>query len=233
MAWFKREEEQDIPEELKGKSAKEIAELLKKAQEFETEVTSLKTQVQERDTRVTELQNTFNATKTRLDQLEANSRPPERQRTQDEIPSVIEDEEEAFRRRQEPTQAVALHSGMLSARMMAENQVRQQPGGERIWRKYEKEIIDIMNKETPQRRIFPEVWLNAFTYVKGVHFDEVMQSAQKGENLFFSETSSNAPEPAPQKKDDKLTDKEMEIARKMKIDPAKYLEQKKKIQVVS
>jgi hypothetical protein len=233
MPWVKKEDIPDVPDELKGLTKEQIQEIVnasKAAQTAQQEVTTLKERITGRDTEFQTLQNQFNETKSRLDQIERGRQPNQqpRQSAPDEIPSVVEDEEEAFRRRQAPVTAVAFHSGALTARLMAENQIRQQ-GQSKIFDKYHKEIDEIMAKEAPERRIFPEVWLNAFTYVKGQHFDEVVQSAQKGENLFFSETPSNDPTPPVRKTDDKLTEQELAIAKKMRVEPKRYLEVKNNI----
>ena len=238
MPWFRdqKPKEDQTPEELRGLTDEQIIELVKKGKTHDADIQALQTQITQRNQDVENLTNNFNEVRSRLQSIEANPQGQRQPRgnngneNPDEIPSVVDDEDEAFRRRTAPVTAVALHSGQLAARLSAEQQVNMSPVDRRAWSKYIKEIEGIMAKEPPERRIFPEVWMNAFTYVKGQHFNEIMSAAQKGDNLFFSEGVDNVPTP-PEVHEDKLTPQEEAIAKKMRVDPKKYLDMKKKIKV--
>lgn len=232
MPWFKHEDEAQIPEEMKGLTPAQIAEAIRKSKELETELSTVKDQLKKRDEEFQSTQTEFASVRDRLQAVEeqAIARRQSGDRDPNIIPSVVEDEDEAFRRRQAPIEAVALHTGSMAAQMQAQQTVRDQKQSH-IWNKFEKEILDIMSKEPPARRIFPQTWLNAFTYVKGVHFDEVTRAASSGDNSFFSESAgNNTPAPAPVQSD-KLSEQEEAVARKMRVDPKRYLEIKKKIKV--
>lgn len=231
MPWFKKEEEEKIPDDLKGLTPEQIVELVNKGKTLETELNTLKQQASDKDKQINDLNTNFTNTRTRLEQIENETRQRQAHQQQDpnEIPSVVEDEDEAFRRRQQPLEAVSLHAGALAAQMSAEQAIRDAKE-DFIYRRYKKEVDEIMSKEPPARRIFPQTWLNAYTYVKGVHFNEVTDLMRKGDNTFFSETAGSTPPPTEQR-EEKLTERELEVAKSMKITPERYLAMKKKIQV--
>jgi hypothetical protein len=138
---------------------------------------------------------------------------------------------------------VALQSGKLAAKLEAIRQVQslaatnpKMRGAYRLWQKYEGEIESLVNQQAAANHIFPQTWINAFTYVKGLHAEELVEGAVSGGENFFSEpvTGGGAPENGRGgEKKDELSPREMDIARKMKITPERYLEQKKKMTVVS
>jgi hypothetical protein len=240
MAWFNKDDE--VPERLKGKTPQQILQELEAADALKAKQTELEASSSVRDQEFTATKTEFEATKARLAQLEANQNrreePPPDQRQRTGPTSVLVDEDRAFSERVGPIAALALHSGALAAKQEARRQVEirsRDPKNKNdlgIFLRYEAEIEDLMSKEAPERKIMPQTWLNAFTYIKGIHVSDIVASVQKGES-FGLEGGSSSQAPPEEPKDDKLSAEELRIAAKMRVSPENYLKQKKAMTTVA
>lgn len=230
MAWFKKE---DLPEELQGKTPEEIKTYLaQQKKDADDAKAALATANAAAETQKTE----FEGVKSRLASIEANrtnanaNTNNNTQREPKEPTSFLVDEDAAFNERVAPVVNLALHGAAMSARMMAFQSIPARE--QKLFNKYASEVEGIMAKESPERKVYAQTWLNAWTYVKGLHTQELVDAAAKGDNAFFAESGSSTGNVAGnghEDKKDELTDAEKDIARKMKISPEAYLKNKKGI----
>jgi hypothetical protein len=216
MGWFKKKEDgsTDVDESLKDLTPEQIKAAVEGKAAADAKIAALEAQQAE-----------FEATKARLATLESKMAPPPPENTGPV--SVLEDENRAFNERQAPLAAIAFHAGSMAAKTQAMQGLDGRDLA--IFRKYSSEIEAAMQTVAPEKRINPETWVNALTYVKGRHLNEIVEASSKGSD-FFSETAGGPP-PPPKPAEDKLTPEQETIAKKMKVDPARYLEQRKNIQV--
>jgi hypothetical protein len=88
-----------------------------------------------------------------------------------------------------------------------------------------------MNTYPPAYQGVPANWQIAFTYVKGLHEQEIGKMEQ--ESPFFSEPAARgSAESIEAKPEDKLTPEEEEACRKFHWDPAGYLKQRKHMELL-
>ena len=218
MAWFKKEE---APEELKGLTPEQIAEAVKKSKEQETELANLRTKQTELERKASEV----DSVKARIAEMEASLRkdnPPKRT----EPTSVLVDEDTAFRERLGPTHAAITNTAASVAKMEARGGLKAKD--RYIWDKYLGEIETLMANDP--RRVQAAGWTSALTYIKGLHTDEITKPDFFAESSYEGEVG-RAPEPT--KKDDKLSDEELDVCKRMGVSPEDYLKQKKEMQVVN
>lgn len=225
--WDKRfnrdDDEGDLPEELRGKSPKEVAAALKKAKEDADKLAAAELARTEAEGKVTARDNEFEQMKTRMAELEANQKPAPVIEN-NEPPSIWEDPAKFVQDQTRDSTSIALQAGLMAAKMYFQQGLTARD--QKIFKKYEKEVSDCVATFAPQARVVPQGWMNAFLYVKGGHEQDISK-AESSSTDFFSETPSRGhqDEPAP---DDKLTDEEAAMCRSMHWDPVAYLERKKK-----
>ena len=222
MGWFKKRDDGglDVDESIKDLKPGDIRAAVEGKAASDAKIAELEAQLVSANAKAGEV----DAMKSQLAAIEARTAPPPP--TPTGPVSVLEDEDRAFQDRQAPLAAVSFHGAAMAAKTQAMLSLSGRDLA--LFRKYSNELDASMQNVPPERRIHPQAWINALTYIKGVHFDE---ATTKGDD-FFSETGG-APPPPNAPPAERLSDEEMNIARKMKIDPAKYLEQKKKIRVVN
>lgn len=246
---WNRVRDDELPEELKGKTPAEIAQALKDAAALKTQVDALAADKTRLEGEVATVNNSFTETKNRLQALEEAARRPATPPatppgTPAAPPSIWDDEEAAMgqriNNRVAPIESAVVNTGLLTAKMYAEQQLQRAQFSDpkfkdaiKIFHKYEGEIDRIVGQEPPARQILPQTWVNAFIYVRGLHSTEIVDAATKGDNTFFAEVGGSTPPPPPTPQEDKLTDKELQIAQRMRLTPAQYLEQKKKMHFVN
>lgn len=241
MPWFKDDE---VPDRLKGKTPQQILAELEAADSLRTKHMELEASAATRDQEFAASKTEFETTKARLAELEANrlheseNQNQNRDQRRTGPTSVLVDEEGAFAERLGPVAALALHSGALSAKQEARRQVETRSRDSKnkndlgIFLKYEAEVEDLMSKEPPERKVMPQVWLNAFTYIKGIHVNDIISSVQKGEAFGLEGGSTSQALPLEQQ-DDKLSAEELRVAAKMRVSPENYLKQKKAMKPVA
>lgn len=240
---WNRVRDEELPEELRDKTPEEIAAALKKAKDLETQVAALTTDKTTLETNVTQLTDSVNQTRNRIAELEARGRqpnPPAPPAGPTAVPSIWDDETAAMQHhinnRVAPMETAVVNTGMLTAKMYAQQQLQQASltdknykDAPKIFRKYESEIDAIIAKEHPSRQIIPATWINAFIYVRGLHLPDILDAATKGDGTFFAEPGGGAPPPPAAPPADTLSERELQIAGRMRLTPAQYLEQKKKM----
>lgn len=227
-----------LPAEYKDLSEDQITELLNKGKTAEAEALTAK------QTADTEKIAREKAEKEAKDLREAlKARPaaepatPQNQPTEPAGPPDVTDwltnPNDAFNRASAPTTMIALHGAIMSARLLADQFIRQQgPLEARLWNKYQAEVQAIVDKMNPQERIIPQTWINQFVFVKGLHVNDIVKEGQKEGDTFFAETAgstgagiNSSGNGTP--KDDVLTDQEIKIAARMGVKPEDYLKRKK------
>lgn len=233
-----------LPAEYQNLSEDQISELLKKGKEAEDEKLRLETASSNALAEKAKAEE-----KARKLEAELAARPPAKQdddtdddrRRQQNVPTGppdaatwLTDPNAAFNSAVAPTAAVALHGAIMSARLLADQFIRQQgPVNARLWNKYGQEVAALVDQLPPDQRILPQSWINQFTFVKGMHLDDVVKEGQKEGEAFFSETAGSTGRGMPEdqhRNDDTLTDAELKVAKRMGRTPEQYLAAKKKMQ---
>lgn len=220
MGWFTKEE---APDELKGLTPEQIAEAVKKSKTQETELADAKTKLTELD--AAKAKATENdALKARIAELEANAAPPRREAPKGPT-SVLVDEDAAFRERTAPLTQFALNTAASVAKMEVRSGLKAKD--RYVWDKYQGEIEKLMENDV--RKATAAGWQAALTYIKGVHTEDITKPE------FFAELGGESEmiggrrdEP---KNDDKLSDEELAVCKKMGVKPEDYLAQRKAMTV--
>lgn len=227
--WGRKEiKEDDLPEELRGKSPEEIAKFIKDSAELRATLDQMQTERDGLKTQIDSQRTEFDGMKAKLAELEANAananqqnQPPDA----DEPASIWTDPDKWHAERNRGVENVALMSGMLTARMAFENSLS---GNDRnVWRKYTKEIDQTMNGFTPVQRTLPQSWGLALNVVKGNHMNDILKAQSEGTDFFAEGSSGHNPPASPDEV--KLTAQEEEACEKFHWDPKRYLAQKKKM----
>jgi hypothetical protein len=231
-----------LPAEYQNLSEDQISELLKKGKEAEDEKLRLETtssnalaEKKKAEDRAKELEAQLAARpEPKTEDEDENERRRQIPNGPPDAATWLTDPNSAFNSAVAPTAAVALHGAIISARLLADQFIRQQgPVNARLWNKYGGEVAALVDKLPPDQRILPQSWINQFTFVKGMHLDDVVKEGQKEGEAFFSETAGSTGRGLPEdqhKNDDTLTDAELKIAKRMGTTPERYLAQKKKMQ---
>ena len=240
MRWGRRFEEDDdeVPEEIRGKSPKQVAEELRKAKELQAKNSEAEEARLASEKIAADARTEIDAMKAKIAEMEA--------RGQNKTPAELEAErlaaEEAAREVSpwvDPAKFVAdqtkgvtdlaLTSGMMTAKMYFTQNL--DPRDAKIFKKYEKEVDGTVSTFAPVQRVMPQSWFNAFLYVKGVHESEIAK-AESSKTEFFAEVPSRgvSEEPPPQ---DTLTDEEKAVCKKMHWSEEGYLKQKKQMTIHS
>ena len=102
-----------------------------------------------------------------------------------------------------------------------------------------KEIEEELAKQPLEARINPEFVKNCYNVVVGRHADEIQNDAIKGSGKFFVESvgsssgaGSHGEDNSKKKPEDRLSAKELDYAKKLRITPEQYLAQKEKLEYV-
>ena len=234
-----------LPPELRELSEEQITERLNAGSAAATEAASQKAAYEAANARATAAEAA--ATESRRLAEEANSRAEamgnrgggdQRQQNVQSGPPTAEDwltdPNGAYARASVGMSAVALHGAMMSAKLLADQQIRQSgPLDARLWNKYQGEVQKIMDTLAPEQKIMPQVWINQFTYVKGMHASDLIKEGQKAGDSFFSETASASGDSLPDSNNgpqDALTAAEERVAKMLGRTPEDYLKTKRKMQ---
>lgn len=231
MKWGQRfDSDDEVPEELRGKSPKDVAAALKKAQELEAKHTEIEEARVASEQKATQMQTEIDALKVKNAEYEARGQQKtpeelEAERLAAEPPSPWTDPEKFVQDQTKGIANVALTAGMMTAKMYFTQGLA--PRDQKIFRKYEKEVEQVVGTFAPQIRVMPQSWMNALLYVKGLH-DVDIHKAESTNTDFFSETASRGDhhEEPPQ---DTLTDEESKMCDAMHWDKAGYLKRKKEM----
>lgn len=212
----------ELPPELQGKKPDEVVAEMRRldalAKDTEAKRLTLET---EHNTQ----KNEFDQMKTRIAELEAGGRKKDDEIIIEDPPSPWTDPVKFVQEATKDTTAVALASGIMSAKMYAMQQLSARDL--KIFKKYEKEIDAQVGTFQPVQRVMPQSWFNTLIYIKGLH-DQEITKLESDKNDFFSERPSDGVHHDEHRESElKLSPEEEEVCRKFKYDPKKYLETKK------
>lgn len=234
--WFQKKEE-ELPEKLRGKSEEDLIKAMDDAVAHKAALDAAVAEGTATKAEVTAAKTEIETLKAKMAELEANKTPQRRESDQPTGPkSVFENEDEAFAQRTAPLSARLTVAGSLAARMTCKEAIENGANSRvelRIWNKYANEVNTLMAKEHPDRQIDPRGWMNAFIYVKGMHSAELLAAAAKKEDVFAEPGGGNGEGLKVEEKKDELSPAEIEIAKKFKMTPEKYLERKKSMKFSS
>lgn len=237
----------ELPDELKdlGLTPTQIKEQLAKAKEFEDKVTTQGAELTAARAELDGVKGDFASTKARLDQIEANNQRQQEPPKKDDPISFLDDENAAFNQRfnqaANPLAQIALTAAATTAKMSARNSLRDKvvktPNGNmslaHLWDRWESDIDKLAEGVPLVNRGNPITWANLFNLVKGRHMDELL--ANTSDFIEPASGSSDREVHVGERRQslDKLSEDEEKQAKKMRIDPAKFLEMKKKMRFVS
>lgn len=228
--WNRSIDAKDLPESLRDKSPEELAAILAKYGDMEKLVEEEKKKREELEQKQNERQSEFDQMKGKLAELEARTQPQQQSEpaAPEEPPSPWVDPSGFVRNEMKPVADVALMSGMMTARMYFEQNLSQRD--RKIFKKFEKDVDQVVGTFAPQARVMPQAFMNAFLYVKGLHEGDIRKAETDNPDSFFSETPSRGPAEEPQP-EAKLTPEEEEVCRVFHYDPKSYLETRKQAQL--
>jgi hypothetical protein len=245
MSWYDKlkKKEEELPEELEGKSVEDIVTGLKKARELETTVTTLKAEREIEKTAVATLNDQFDLVKTKLADLEAKAKP--QNPLQNEPPADwITEPERAFAQGVAPIAGLAIEGSVMTARLLAVQQLdnmdinspeaaKSMDG--RLFRAWESEILEQAKRYQKTQLISPDAWLGIYWFIKGKHSDELRsQDVRKKKYQFLEPAAPGAGAPLSEKKTgvEALTDQEKHVADKMGVKHEDYAKRKAAMQFV-
>lgn len=244
MGWFKKEDEAKIPEKLRNLTPEEIVAKIDAAEALGQDVTKLKAALAEKDTTINENANAVNELRTKLQQLEGNRREPPKEDGAQRI--EFAEDPEGFVRQQiaestVPVASVALNNSAMMAKSLAEKSLdRLKVPGTNIskgamFRRYEADIDAQAKKCQLGQLQRPDDWIFLFNNVLGTKMDEILQaySEGKGNEYFVEPGSTNVHRQEEPRRDEKLTDEELHIAKRMRITPEEYAKRKKEMNNVA
>lgn len=252
MAWFdnmkrKRDKEDEIPPELRDKTAEEVVAALKESAELKTKVTTLETERVTERAQVATMSSEFDKVKQRLVTAEANlnkqNNNNNNQRTEEPIDWNL-DPEGAFNRSIKPLVDTTIQNSSMSARLLTiqtlDNSDAVSPTDNktmdgRLFRVWESEINAEAAKYPAASMMQPQTWLGLYYLVKGRHADELANpEVRKKKYNFIEPASQGGPPPPPKVKDgvESLTDQEKHVADKMGVSYENYAKRKSKMQFV-
>lgn len=238
--WFGGREE-EVPEELRGKSPAEIAQELKDARE-------MKTKLEASEAKVTDLTNKFESfgsdLDTKLDARFATLREsfvakPEKKEENQQMADFLSEPDRAFAERAAPLTGVVLNTAAYIAKTTAKEKLqrkqRAEPGKNFdgfFFEKYEDEIATLARTVPAAQLGNPETWEHIYYNVKGRHAEEIAAQLHDGSLANLVEGASAGARSGgfgDDKKDEKLTDQEIRIAAKMGVKPEDYAKRKKEM----
>jgi len=258
MGWGFGKGELELPEEYKDMKKDDLVALLKKGKEADGKINDLQTKFTAKETEFNTLKTESDGHKTSLAsqkaQLDKLAATVERikaagfdvdgagaENGKGEIPDILEDEDAAIRLRVReelaPTTQLALAAAITAARMQFDTAARSDKNY-RLLTKYRQEFEEVIKTQPDQYKAMPTTYFNAFQYIKGLHADDIAEASKKGESLAFSEGVSQSDSQIrmnneSDKPKEELTPQELEIAKKMKVDPKRFLERRQNIKVVN
>lgn len=216
MAKFWGKDSDDMPEELKGLTPKEIADAVRESKTLRTELTDTKSQFETAKSSLESLNTEHTSLKERLDSLEANAgKPPKKEvaEKQTELTDFLVDGNRAFAERAMPIAQLA----METKRDLVKSEVKRKLGG--LFGKWEAEIEALAATVPLLQQCQPNTWEYLFYSVKGRHAEE--KGAFDIEGVNGHNRTEDTPDPKAS-----LTPQEKIIAKKMGIKEEDYLKQK-------
>jgi uncharacterized coiled-coil protein SlyX len=231
----------ELPDELKALnlSPAEILKALNDKKDLEAKLAEKDGEIGKINTALSTQTSEFEQTKARLAALEANAQPKPKTPDPEEPIDFTQDPEGSIKQQIKnataPVAMIALNAARNSARMEARNSLFgktiQTPGGtirlQTLWDRWSDEIEKAagqMNIVTLGNSL---TWMNLFNFIKGQHMEEMMAKPE----VFVESVETRVDSKIGDKgtNNDKLSDEELRIAKRMKVTPEQYMEQKKKM----
>jgi hypothetical protein len=241
MGWgFKNKEDEDknLPEKLRGKTPEQIAAELADKEALQAKVAELEASNAASTSRFESFSTEMNG---KFDQLMNKLTPPKRDESKNpdgtpkERPDFILSPDEAFNERAAPLTGLALNTAAVVARNLTLQKLQAKQRTVKgnidgtLFERFSEDITKLSAGVPAIQLADPTTWEHLFFNVKGRKSDEIITSVREGKNDFFVEGTQTAV-PTPDGTEMTLTKQELRICEKMGTDPAKYLEQKKKMQ---
>jgi hypothetical protein len=223
MLWNREE----TPAELRDKKPEEIVEALKKLEELKAQQERDFAARAEMEKKYNDQKSEYEQIKTRLTEWEQYGEAQKAQQYQNmapEPPNVWTDPDKYIDERTRGTQVAALAAARMAARLTFQQSLA--PRENKIFQKYAGEVDKMMETYQPMAQGMPQNWYTAFTYVKGLHEQEIAK-AESTNTQFFSEPASRGTDVQQPPPEDKLTPEEEEVVQKFHWSPEGYLKQKK------
>lgn len=240
MPWFDKSDAR-VPDEIRDARPEELIEAVKFYKENKDKVPQISSELETTKQSLASIEAQHNETKNKLASLEQGIQEAQRQRhTSPKDPEApvdfFDDPDKAFNQRQGPRDMLILNTRAQVAQMGFEGGLLNEPGrfgdDPKVYKKYQKEVVDLMQKEPLVNQGNPQVWKNAFLLVKGLHADEIHEARKSNDTGgFFGETPKPAPSPEAQQKDE-VTDDDRAAAKRYGVTPEEVLASRKAIKIM-
>lgn len=241
MAFFDRSNAR-TPEELRDASQEELLEAVKFYKENKDKVPQISSELETTKQSLANMEVQHNETKNKLASLEQGIVEAQRQRHQpppqspDEPVDFFSDPDKAFNQRQGPRDMLILNTRAQVAQMGFEGGLLNEPGrfgdDPKVYKKYQKEVTELMAKEPLVNQGNPQVWKNAFLLVKGLHADEIHEARKTNVGEFFGETPKPSVSPDT-KPTDEVTDEDRKAAQRYgNITPEEVMASRKSLKIM-
>jgi hypothetical protein len=241
MGWFRKEDESKVPEKYRNLTPEQLVAAIEKAETLEKDTTELKAALAEKDTKIAEHSSELQKVQDQLKNLEMNrNKQPDTSKTGDDTIEFLQDPEGAMKqqisRSVAPVAGVVLNTNAQLARMGAKQTLdRLRIPNTKISKgamfdKYSKDIDELAKRTNVSQLQTPDSWIYLFNMVIGSHMDEILSGARDGKTEeMFVEPSASQVDRTEDKREDKPTEEEIRIAKRMKIPVEAYMKQKKEM----
>jgi hypothetical protein len=225
MAFWDRTDAR-IPDKLKDLTPEQMETMVDFYNANKDRVPQIETELNTTKQTLGNVETQFTETKNRLAQLEVavqqQRQPAPPPPGQPEPPDWFSDPNRAFFEQVKPLADFSLAQGARNAKRDLEDHLRDNPGkygdNYKLYKKYQREILDLMSREALPNQANSQAWLNAFSLIKGFHDDEISEARKNSDTEFFGEaTPKNSAQP--EAKSDVITDEQRVQARKWGISP--------------
>jgi phage I-like protein len=240
----RKEKEDELPPELKDKTAEEVIQALKDSTDTKKKLETLEAERAKEREQVTVLSSEFDKVKARLMTAEANLNKRDNPPRQEEPADWNLEPEKAFKQAVQPLVDITVQNSSMSARLLAiqnlDNEDTVSPTDAktmngRLFRVWEGEINEEAKKYPASSMMQPQAWLGIYYLVKGRHADELANPETRKKKYNFVESASQPVVRQEEKKKDgveSLTDQEKHVADKMGVSYENYAKRKKSMQFI-
>lgn len=235
MGWFRKEDESKIPEKLRALTPEQIVAAMDSGEKSAAEMIELKKALAEKDKAINETSNSLTELQNQFKNLEANRRVQSEKKVENNEIQFVDDPEgwtrQEIAKNTVPTAVATMRATAQLAREAARRQLMQLkvPGTNinkaALMDRWSGEMDKAVETVQLQFLQEPNQWIYVFNNILGQHMDEILQSKADGKDpeYFVEPGHSEVGRRQEVKKEDKLTDEEMNIAKRMKITPEQYL----------
>lgn len=240
MAWFDKSDAR-VPDELRDAKSEELVEAVRFYKENKEKVPQMSSELENTKQSLASIEAQHTETKNKLAAIEQGIAEAQRQRhapppaqPEGQV-DFFDDPEKAFQQRQGPRDMLILNTRAQVAQMGFEGGLLNEPGkfgdDPKVYKKYQREVVDLMQKEPLVNQGNPQVWKNAFLLVKGLHADEIHDARKANDSVFFGETPKPAVSQETQQKDE-ITDDDRKAAKRYGITPEEVLSSRKTLRIM-